>query len=135
MLEDLAHGSLSGQTGLRGGDKDPNTLDGNDDAALVLFGNNALNGGVIFTGGLDIVPILNHVQALLGEGYNSFHVVDADYKGLDGIADFDQIFHLYGGIIAQFGYRNIPCMFGAKIHIDLGRGYPGYDACYLLSCI
>ena len=102
---------------------------------LFSLGDDALEGGLLFLGRFDGFPHLHGVQALLGQGRITFHVVDADHIGLDLVADLDNVFRLDGRIVAQLGQRDITSLLGAQVDLDLG----GRDGCddtgYLISCI
>ena len=135
LLEQLAHGSATGQAGLRGGHKDPDALDGDHHAALVLLGDHTFHHGVLLLGLLDVVPALHAVQTLLGEGDHALLIVDAHDIGLDLIAHFDQVLHLGGGVVGQLGHGYVAGVLGAQIHIDLGGGDASYDTGDLLSCM
>lgn len=107
FFSSLGHGSLPRQTGLGSGNEDPHALYGHHNAALVVLGDDALHDSLLFLGGLHVLPALDHVKALLGQGDNTLLVVDADHKGLDLVPYLDQIFHLGGGVISQLGYGNV----------------------------
>ena len=135
LLQQLGHGSLPGQAGLGGGNEDPHALYGHHNAALVVLGDDALHDSLLFLGGLHVLPALDHVKALLGQGDNTLLVIDADHKGLDLVPYLDQIFHLGGGVISQLGYGNVAGVLGAQIHIDLSRRDPSDNASYLIPRI
>ena len=121
LLEQGAHGSLTGQTGLRGGDEHPDALHRHHDAALVVLGDHAVQNSLVLTGGLDLLPALDHVKALLGQGDHALLIVDADDEGLDLVAHLDQLLNLGGGVVGQLGYGNVAGVLGAQIHLDLSR--------------
>ena len=135
LLQQLAHGSLAGQASLGGGHKHPDALDADHNAALVLLGDNALDSGVILTGLLNIVPALDGVETLLGQGDNTLLIVDAHDIGLDLVAHVDQIFDLYSGIVGQLRHRYVTGVLGAEIDIDLSGRNASDNACNLLPCI
>ena len=135
LLEQLAHRGLPGQASLGGGHKDAHTLDGHNDAALVLLGDHTLNGGVLLTGLLDVIPALHGVKALLGEGDHTLLVVHTHDIGLNLVADLYQVLNLGRRVVGQFGHRYVTGVLGAEIHIDLSRRNASDNAHNLLPCI
>ena len=127
--------SAAGLTGLGSGYEHAHALDVDDDAALVLLGDLALQGGLLFAGLLDVLPDLDSVQTLLGQHGIALHVVDADDVGLDLIADLHHILRLHVGIGGQLVDGNIACLLAAQIDLYLSGPNGSHDTGYLLSCI
>ena len=135
MLEQLAHLRISGQAALGSRDKYTNAFHRHDNAALVLFGDDAFQGGLFLLGRFNGFPHLHRIQTLFGQGCIPLHVVDTDDIGLNLIADLDNIFGLNGRIITQFTHRDITGLLGAQIYLNLGRGNRSNDTSDLISCI
>ncbi len=135
LLHQLGHGGLTGQAGLRGGHKDAHTLDVDHNAALVLLGDETLDGGALLPGLLDVVPALHGVQTLLGQGDDTLLVVDAHDVSLDLLADLDQVLDLHSGIVRQLRHRYVAGVLGPELHIDLSRRDASNNAGDLIPCI
>ena len=134
-LQQAGHGRVLGQAGLRGGDENADALDIDHDAALVLLGDGAFHGDALFPGGLDAVPVLHGIQALLRKLHGALHVVDADNEGLDLLAHLDDVLGLDVGIVGQLGDGDVAGMLGAQIHRDLGSADGGDDTRDLIPII
>ena len=126
LLEQRAHGSLTGQTGLGGGDEHPHALDRHDHAALVVLGDEALHHGLVLPGGLDFLPALVDVQAALGQLDHAVPVADLHDDGLDLVAHLHDVLDLHGGIVAQLGQGNVAGVLDAQLHLDFG-GRDGHN--------
>ena len=126
LLEQLAHGSLTGQAGLGGGDKHPHALDGDDHAALVVLGDEALHNGLVLPGGLDLLPALVDVQAALGQLDHAVPVADLDHDGLDLIAHLHNLLRPDSGVVAQLGQGNVARVLDAQLNLDFG-GRDGHN--------
>ena len=135
LLDQLGHGRITGQAGLGGRDKHPHALHGHHDAALVFLGYDALHDLLVGTGLLDVLPHLDGVHLLLGQGGVSLHIVDADDEQLHLIAHLHHVLRLHGGIIRQLVHRDIAGLLAAQIHMDFRGGDGRHHAGYLLSCI
>ena len=135
LTDHLAQIRTAGLAGLGSGNEHAHALDVDDDAALVLLGDLALEGGLVLAGLLDLLPDLHGVQTLLGEHGIALHVVDADDVGLDLVADLDDVLGLDAGISGQLVDGNIARLLAAQIHLNLGGADCGHDSGYLLSCI
>ena len=120
LLEQLAHRRLSGQTSLRGGDKDPHTLDGDDHTALVVLSDEAFHNRLVLPSGLNFLPALVDIQAALGQLHQAVPVADLHDDRLDLIAHLDNVLYLYSGIVTQFGQSNVARVFDAQLYLDLG---------------
>ena len=135
LADHLAQLSAAGLAGLGSGHEHAHALDVDDDAALVLLGDLALQGGLVLAGLCDVVPHLHGVQTLLGQHGIALHVVDADDVSLDLVADLHHVLGLDVGISGQLVDGNIASLLAAQIHLHLGRANGRYDTGYLLSCI
>ena len=135
LADQSAELSAAGQTGLGSGHEHAHALDVDHDAALVLLGDLALQGSLLLTGLLDILPDLDSVQTLLGQHGIALHVVDADDIGLDLVADLHHILGLHAGIGGQLVDVDITCLLAAQVNLHLGGTDGSHDTGYLLSCI
>ena len=135
LLDELAQVAVLGQTALGSGNEHTHALDGNDDAALVFFGDDALENSLILNGILDVLPDLDRVEALLGKGGIALHVVDADDVGLDLVADMDDVLDLGVGIAGKLADGNVARLLAAQVDLDLGRADGRDDTGHLISCI
>ena len=135
LLDELAQIAVLGQTALGSGNEHTHALDGNDDAALVFFGDDALENGLVLNGILDVLPDLDRVEALLGKGGIALHVVDADDVGLDLVADMDDVLDLGVGIAGKLADGNVARLLAAQVDLDLGRTDGRDDTGHLISCI
>ena len=124
LTDQLGHGGFARQTGLGSGDKHTHAVHGDNDAALVLFGDLAFDNGAVGGSVLNVSPGLDGVQALLGEHHSAFHIVHAHNAGLDLVANVDNVFHLGSAILGELGHGDIAGMFGAQIDGD----FRGRDA-------
>ena len=134
LLEQLCKISLAGQIGLGCGNEHAHALDIDDNAALVLFGDNAFENGLVIDSFFNCVPHLGSVKTLLGEHCGAFDIVDSDNNSFDSIADLDSIFDL-DAVIGELGSRNEAGILGAQINTDLGAGNSNNNAGYLISII
>ena len=135
LLDELAQVAVLGQTALGSGNEHTHALDGNDDAALVFFGDDALENSLVLNGILDVLPDLDRVEALLGKGGIALHVVDADDVGLDLVADMDDVLDLGVGIAGKLADGNVARLLAAQVDLDLGRTDGRDDTGHLISCI
>ena len=135
LLDHLGQVSAAGLAALRSGNEHPHALDRNDDAALVLFGDNAFENRLLFHGLLDVLPDLDGVETLLAQLGVALDVVDADDVGLDLVADLHHVLGLDVGIIAQLAELDVRSLLGAHVHLDLGGGDGRDNTGDLLSCI
>ena len=135
LLDHLAKVGVLGHTALRSGHEDAHALDRDDDAALVHFGHDTVENGLVLNSSLDIFPELDGVETLLGEGGIAFHVVDADNIGLDLVADLDDVLGLDVGVVAQLGNRDVTRLLAADVDLYFGRADGRDDAGHLISCI
>ena len=122
LLQQLGHRGVLRQAGLGSGDENARALDGDDDAALVLLGDDALDDGAVLLGGLDVGPVLDGVKALLAQLGGALHVVDADHDGLDGVADMDGVLQLGLAVVGELGGGDEGGILRAQVHADLGGG-------------
>ena len=125
----------AGQTGLGSGHEHAHALDVDDDTALVLLGDLALESGLVLARLLDVLPDLDSVQTLLGQHGIALHIVDADDVSLDLVADLHHILRLDIGIGGQLVHGNVARLLAAQIDLHLGGADRRYDTGYLLSCI
>ena len=135
LLDHLAKVGVLGHTALRSGHEDAHALDRDDDAALVHFGHDAFEDGLVLNGSLDVLPELDRVETFLGEGGVAFHVVDADDISFDLVADLDDILGLDIGVVAQLGNRDVTRLLAADVDLNFGRADGRDDAGHLISCI
>ena len=135
LLDELAQIAVLGQTALGSGNEHTHALDGNDDAALVFFGDDALENGLVLNGILDVLPDLDRVEALLGKGGIALHVVDADDVGLNLVADMDDVLDLGIGIAGKLADGNVARLLAAQVDLNLGRTDGRDDTGHLISCI
>ena len=129
------HVAALGDTGLRSRDEDANALHIGHEAALVLFGDNALDRVLVLGSGLNVIPDLHAVQLLLAELHGALLIVDANDKNFDLIADLEDVLRLDGRICADFVIRNVTGMLRAQVYLDLGVSDCGNSAKHLISCI
>ena len=124
-----------GHAGLRGRDEDADALHIGDHAALVFFGDNALDRLLALASGLDVVPNLHALELLAAELHGALLIVHANDKDLDLVADLEHVLGLNGGICADFVIRDVTGMLRAQVDLDFG----GTDRCdsakNLISCI
>ena len=121
LLQKLGKLGLAGQIGLGGGDEHAHALDVDDDAALVLLGDDAFHDLAVVDGLFDVRPHLGGVQTLLGQHRGALHVVDSNDNSLDGIADLDRILNL-DAVVGEFGRGDEAGVLCAQINADLGAG-------------
>ena len=127
LTDHLGHGRLTRQTGLGGRHEDADAVYGNNDAALVLFGDLALDDGAVSGSVLDVRPGADSVQALLGEHHSAFNVVHTNNTGFDLVTNMDNVFHLGGAILGELGHGDVSGMLGAQVDSD----FRGRDADYI----
>ena len=135
LADHLGQIGAAGLAALGSGHEHAHALDVDDDAALVLLGDLALQGGLILAGLLDVLPDLHGIQALLGQHGIALHVVDADDVGLDLVADLHHVLGLHVGISGQLVHGNVAGLLAAQVHLNLGGTNSRHDTGYLLSCI
>ncbi len=135
LADHLAEVGAAGLTALGSGHEHAHALDVDDDAALVLLSDLALQSDLVLAGLLDVLPNLHGIQTLLGEHGVALHVVDADDVGLDLVADLDDVFRLGVGVGGQLFHGNIARLLAAQVDLHLGGADRRDDTGYLLSCI
>ena len=135
LLEQLAQIGILGQTALRSGNEHTNALNGDDDAALVLLGDDAFENRFVLNGAFNVFPKLDSVKALFGKSGIAFHIVDADDISFDLIADLDDILGLDVGVVAQLRNRDITGLLAAHVNLNFRCADRGNDAGHLISCI
>ncbi len=134
LLEEPRQIGLTREIGLRGGNEHAHALDHDDNAALVLFGDNAFENGAVVNCGLDVIPHLRRVETLLGELCGTLNVIDSDNNSLDGVADLDNVFDL-DAVVGKLGRGDEAGVLGAEIDADLSAGDRNDNASYLISII
>ena len=135
LADHLAELSATGQAALGSGNEHTDTLDVDDDTALVLLGDLALNGGLVLGILGNILPDLHGVQTLFGQLGIAVHVVDADDEQLDLVANLDDVLRLHVGVGGQLFDINITCLLSAEVDLHFGGADGGHNTGYLVSCI
>ena len=139
QLDGLAHHGLHiaalGDAGLGGGDEHPNALHIGDQAALIILGNGAFDGGLLLGIGRHLVPDPHPVQLLLGQLAGALLVVYAHHENLDLFAHMEHILGLYGRIGTDLVVGDIAGVLGAKVDLHLGSSEACHDASDLISSI
>ena len=134
LLDELAQLCIAGQIGLGCGDEHADALDIDNNAALVLAGDNALEDCAGLGGLFDIVPALCSVKTLLGEHNGAFDIVDSDNNCFNGVADLDNVFDL-DAVVSELGSGNEAGILGAEVYADLSTGNSHNMSGYLVSII
>ena len=135
LADHTGHIAALGNAGLGSGNEDADTLHIGNQAALVFFGDDGVDGGLVFNVTSHVVPNLQAVQLLLGQLHGALLIVDADNENLDLVAHLQHIFGLYRRIGADFVIGNVTSMLGAQIDLDLGITDTGNGSNNLISCI
>ena len=119
-LDERAQIAALGNVGLGSGNEHADALHIDDNAALVLFGDNAFHDLAALNGSLDLFPSLACFQTLLGQTDNTLAVVDVNDNSLDLIADLDKILDLGAGICGgELLHGNVSGVLRAEIDFDL----------------
>ena len=120
LADHLAQIAALGNAGLGRRNEHADALHIDDNAALVLFGDNAFHDLAALNGSLDLFPSLACFQALLGQTDNTLAVVDVNDNSLDLIADLDKILDLGAGICGgELLHGNVSGVLRAEIDFDL----------------
>ena len=134
-LDQLAHRLILRNAGLAGRDEYAHTERGRNNAAAVLLNNRALDNSVLLVSLLNGLPALELVNALLGQGYGAFAVVDTDNNSLDLIARMHVRRYVVVRIVRQLAERDIRSVLDAKVDLYVGRGHCDNGTGDFLSCI
>ena len=121
LLQKLAQIAALGNAGLGSRNEHADALDIDDDAALVLLGDDAFDDVLVLSRSFDLFPCLACFQTLLGQTDDAFAVVDMDNDCFNLIADLDSLFGLDVGVAGEVFQRNVRGVLGAQVDFDLGR--------------
>ena len=132
---ELCHVGAAGQAGLGCGDKHLCAAD--IDQSAFFHGLNDLAGenGALLICLENILPVVNAVNTLFGQGCRSVDITDAERDCFDLVADFVHRLDVNGRIVRNIVEGQNAGHFGADIHMDLGRGDRSDNALNNISCI
>ena len=91
LSDHLVQIAALGNAGLGSGNEHADALDVDDDAALVFFGDIALDDGLVLNGRFDLFPGLAGLETLAGQADDAFAVVDMDDDRFDLVADVHDV--------------------------------------------
>ena len=109
------HLCTSRQTALRCRNEYANAGIVDDNAALDRCTDSAFQNSFLILGLDDFLKALHLVDLLLGQGNDTFLIVDLGNNQIQNIADSDNVRRLLGCIVCQFAARNITGVLGADI--------------------
>ena len=130
-LDQLGHRGVLRQSALAGGHEHAHAADADDNAALVLLGDNAFDYLAVGLSLLDNLPGLGGVETPLAELRGALDVIDADDNGLDRVADFDGVLNVDSAVVGELSSRDESGILSAEVNTHLGgrdshncAGYP-----------
>ena len=130
-LDQLGHRGVLRQSALAGGHEHAHAADADDNAALVLLGDNAFDYLAVGLSLLDDLPGLSGVETPLAELRGALDVIDADDNGLDRVADLDGVLNVDSAVVGELSSRDESGILSAEVNTHLGgrdshncAGYP-----------
>ena len=126
---------VTAHRGLRTGNEHLNTLDVDDNAALVELGDIALDDLAGFSSLGDLFHALARCELLAGELDDAILIHNLLDDEVQLIANLHQVFDLGGGIIGQLAQLDKAGLLGSDIHLDLVGRDAGHDSFHNTACM
>src|SRR5699024_10862881 len=121
--------------GLRTGDEHLDALDVDNDAALVVLGDVALDDLAGLSGLGDLFHALARGKLLAGELDDAVLIHDFLDDEVQLIANLDQVLDLCGGVVGQFAQTDKTGLLCADVDLDLVGGNAGHDSFHNTACM
>ena len=126
---------VAAHSGLRTGNEHLDTLDVNDNAALIELGNIALDDFTGFCCLGDLFHALARCELLAGELDDAILIHNLLDDEVQLIANLHQVFDLGGGIIGQLAQLDKAGLLRTDIHLDLVGRDAGHDSFHNTACM
>ena len=127
--------AVARNAGMCGGNEDAVVQDNGLKAALVDADDLALEVLLSLVCGLDQLPVLVRVNALLGELSEAVAVADTNHECLHLISDFEHLVQFCGRIVRDLLKLDNTGHLGAQIQLDLSSADAGNNTGHSISCI